>query len=167
MSQEKIILRSAIGGLWARLITQLLAYWLGFYWLAIMMSALVPNLTIWGIAVLLGLAIVGYFSFKLIKDHPLTWPKEVEFNFVDGYITLLDGYGKKYADDILDAPERKIPFSEIEHLHAESYESIILSSVYRLSVVRAGQKMKLVALKSPNDFTYLIGLFKGVGIRVR
>lgn len=167
MSQEKLIVKSPTGGLWARLITQFLAYWFGFYWFAIVVFTLVLDIVIWGIICLAGLAVVIYYSYKLLKDHPLTWPKEVEFNFKEGYVSLLDGYGKKYREDILDAPERVIRFAEIDHLHGEPYESVILSSVYLLSVVRAGQKIKLVALKSPNDYTFIIGQFKQHGIRVR
>lgn len=166
MSREKLALRSAHGGLWARLITKILAYWLGFYWFVIIMSAVVPDLTTWGAVSFISFLLVCWVTFGLLKDHPRTWPKEVEFDFVEKRITLLDGYGKRFNDDILDAPERTIAFSEIDHLHGESYESVILSSVYRLSVVRGGEQIKLVALKSPNDYTFLIGQFQQAGIRI-
>ncbi|MEL7247412.1 MAG: hypothetical protein AAFO03_03300 [Bacteroidota bacterium] len=166
MSREKIVLQSATAGIWARMISQLFSYWFGGYWFVSVVGWLVATPTLFYLLFLVALSVVTYYSYQIISDHPYTWKKEVAFDFAERQITVLKMYGKDTTADILDAPQRTIDFDHIDRLMGRPYESFLFPSVYRITVMTKGEEVKLLALRSPNEYTNLMSQFQRSGILV-
>ena len=167
MSQETLILRSPTAGLWARLIAQFVVYWLGYLCFIFIISGVMLGIVLWSIAALLALAFVCYATYQLLKNHPVTWPKKVEFDFALRQIQLLDRAHSSKTEDILDAPERTISFSEIDCLYSEPHMGVIFGPVYRLSAVFGDHRIKLVATDSPKEYMRLLLYCNRSGLVVR
>ncbi len=166
MSREKIVLRSTTGGLWARLISQLFAYWLGGYWFVIVISWIVSSPILFYLLVLVAIATVTYYSYNIISDHPYTWQKEVGFDFAKKQITILKIYGKDNTLDILDAPLRTIDFAHIDRLMGRPNESFIFPAIYQIIITTQGERINLLALRSPQQYADLLQRFQRSGISV-
>lgn len=167
MSEETLILRSPTAGLWVRLLAQFIAYWLGYLCFIFVISGFMSDVLVWRIVALPAFAFVGYSTYRMLKNHPVTWPKQVEFDFALRQIQLIDRAHNSKTEGILDAPSQTISFSEIDYLHSEPHMGVILGSVYRLSAVYGDHKIKLVAMNSPKDYMRLLMYCNRSGLEVR
>ncbi|WP_020536136.1 hypothetical protein [Lewinella cohaerens] len=163
---KTITASSDTGGLWVRMITKLLSYWIGGYWFIVVTNFLNTSTVFFMIQFLSALAIVGYYSYVVLKDHPLKWSKEVTFDFDRQLITITKDNHRRNADDILDEHAKTIAFAEIEHLKAAQYDSFLFSAYFRISVVTNGQEEKLLALKTPILYNDILGQMKKAGVSV-
>ena len=161
-----MVLQSATGGLWARMITQLFSYWFGGFWFVVVIGWLVVTPIQVYLPFLAALAVVIYYSYEAISKHPYTWQKEVAFDFTEKRITILRGNRKETTRNILDAPFRTIEFANIDRLLGRQYESFLFPPIYLITVFTKGEELKLLALRSPNEYTDLMNQFKQCGISI-
>lgn len=168
MSHSQLItLHSDTGGLWGRMITQLISTWVAIPLCVFFFSGFSFGPIYHLLILIAGLAMLGYWTFRTLRDHPRTWRNEVAFDFKERTITILGAKGSSKSLDVLDeAFQQVIPFDGIEQLRGEVYESFLFSSYYRISVLYNGQRVKLLSLKAPNVYSDILGRFRKAGILV-
>ena len=160
LADKTIIIKSETNGLWGRLITKLLATWVGLnYGFNFIFRAAQIYFNFW-VAVLILLAfwvILGFLTYKMLRDNPLRWRNTVTFDLERQVIKIQKNKDLKIAQGIIDYESgRIIPFNEVKYISTEKYESFFFSAYYLLRLFKNDEEIKLLSIREPRDYSILL-----------
>jgi hypothetical protein len=157
---DTIILKSHLNGLWFRAITKAIAIFLGGYYgfsiplrTFLTFSEETRSLNLFLLAIPLVLSL-GFAIFSIVRNNPTKWRNQVKFDIPNKLISI-SNQGSSSNPDALDGNGFVIPFSEVDFIQSQVYESFLSSAYYLLSVSVNGKLHNMVSMNDAYAYTQL------------
>ena len=146
-------------GLWGRFITKLIASWLLTYFMSVYLSTMIIKIVNPFISLFLILIALVIVTWVLFRENPLKWRNKVIFDFEKEVVRISNSKDAAFETDILDFQGKEYAFKDIENYSTIHYESFLFSAYYMIKIFVNGEEIKLLSLKSANEFTKLNSIF--------
>ena len=159
-NHSEIVLKSDTRGLWGRYITRfiatLVASWYGLWLIAGIIMAIFKSFMISGFLVIMVLLGILFFAYKTLSNSPFHWDTTVVFDIEQRLLKVAKNKDIKNQSNVLDDEGHVIPFSEIQYITVEYYDSFLFSAYYLLKYSKDGKEIKLLSIRDADKYTLLM-----------
>jgi hypothetical protein len=159
-NRNEIVLKSDTRGLWSRYITRfiatLVASWYGLWLIAGIIMAIFKSPIISYISIIMVLLGILFFAYKTLLNSPLSWDTTVIFDIEQRLLKVAKNKDIKKQSNVLDDDGHIIPFSEIQYITVEYYDSFLFNAYYLLKYSKNDKIMKLLSIRDADKYTILM-----------